>query len=588
MAPATLRAPEVDTPTCPSPLEPLLQQWARRAPDAVAVTAPDGDYTFARLAERVRRLAAGMAAAGVDRGTPVGLCLGRSAESVPALLAVWWLGATVVPTDDRHPAARLKLVLEDAGVQLVIGNRLPDGGAPRRATLLRLAELDRLAADAEPAPCRPVRPDDHAYVIYTSGTTGWPKGVEVSYRALEAFLAALGTLGLTPGGLGINAVSPAFDGWLWCTLLYLLHGQGVAIVDPAVTDLADQISALAPRTVCLTPSLLAACGSDLPTAEVVVVAGEPCPPGLAERFRSGRRLLNVYGPTETTIAATWADSARGDDVTTIGRPLPGYRAYVLDEHRRPVPDGTPGELYLGGRAVASGYRNSPELTAQRFLLDPFAGGTARMYRTGDAVVRRPDGQLEYRGRLDDQVKVRGHRVDLGEVERVAGGDPDVVAVAAFVTQDGDGMGVAVVVAPGADEPMVAARVRARCEQQLPEAMVPAVYPVPALPTLPAGKVDRTALAEATAARAVTGRAPSTVLERRICRVWSALLGRPVEDVDAGFFQLGGHSLLAARAMAALREETGLPLSMRHLLANPTAAGLAAQIERMSGEEEGAR
>lgn len=560
----------------------LLHRWARRSPDAVAVTAPDGRYTFAELADRVRHLAAGLAASGVERGSAVGLCLGRSVESVPALLAVWWLGATAVPTDDRHPVARLKLVLEDAGVRVVVGDRLPDGAAPRHAARLGGADLDRLAATAQPAPCPPVRDEDHAYVVYTSGTTGWPKGVEVGYGNLAAFLAALATLELTPGGVGINAVSPAFDGWLWCTLLYLLHGQGVALVDPTADGptLAETIAALQPSTVCLTPSLLATCERDLPSAEVLVVAGEVCPPVLAERFRHGRRMLNVYGPTETTIAATWADSARGDDVTTIGRPLPGYRAYVLDERRRPVPDGTVGELHIGGPGVAAGYRNSPGLTARRFLPDPFAGQAARMYRTGDAVVRREDGQLEYRGRLDDQVKVRGHRVELGEVERVAGAEADVLAAAAFAGRAGDTVGVGIVVAPGADEHAVAARVRARCARRLPDAMVPLVHPVPALPTSPTGKVDRAALAEA-ARVTTTGRAPGTELERLVCRTWSTVLGHEVTDVDTGFFELGGHSLLAAKAVAALRAETGLSLSVRELLANPTAARLARTLERMS-------
>jgi amino acid adenylation domain-containing protein len=565
-----------------------LTRWARRTPTATAVVAPDGAFTYCELADRVALLAGALAAAGVVPGTAVGLCLGRSRLAVPALLAVWWLGATAVPTDDRHPGERLKFVLSDADVQVIVGDALPGGVAPRRAVRL---DADTLAA---PAPCRNPRPEDCAYVIYTSGTTGRSKGVEVTYRALDTFLAALATVGLPSGGLGINAVSPAFDGWLWCTLLYLLHGQGVALIDLAgssagddvgddtVGDLAERIAALAPRTVCLTPSLLATCADTIPSAEVIVVAGEPCPPGLVERFAQGRRMLNVYGPTEATIAATWADSARGDDLTTIGRPLPGYRVHVLDERRRPVPLGTVGELYIGGPAVARGYRNSPELTAVRFVSDPLGGCGARMYRTGDAVVLRPDGQLEYRGRLDDQVKVRGYRVELSEVERVALQVPDLVVAAAFVTCSGDGIGLAVVLSAGVDEREFARRVRTRCAELLPEPMVPLVYVVTALPVSSAGKVDRAALAHlAVTAQPLSGRPPSTERERQVCQVWSALLPHPVQDVDASFFELGGHSLLAARAVAALRRATGQPLSMRHLLANPTVAQLARELDRLA-------
>ena len=194
----------------------------------------------------------------------------------------------------------------------------------------------------------------------------------MGYGNLDAFLAAIATLGLTPGGVGFNPLSPAFDGWFWCTLLYLLHGQGVAIVDVAGTgtaDLAGAIDAVAPRTTCMSPSMYAACPDDLPSVDVVVIAGEASPPTLARRF-AGRRVLNVYGPTEATIAATWADSAAGDDVTTIGRAIPGYQVHVLDADGQPVGDGEAGELCVAGPGVALGYRNLPDLTADQVRGEP--------------------------------------------------------------------------------------------------------------------------------------------------------------------------------------------------------------------------
>src|SRR5262249_39238290 len=207
-------------------------------------------------------------------------------------------------------------------------------------------------------------------------------------------------------------------------------------------------------------------------ADVVVVAGEPCSPELAQRLSDGRRVLNVYGPTETTIAATWSDSARGDVPGTIGQALPGYRTYVLDEQQQPVQPGTSGELYVGGPAVARGYRNRPDLTADRFVPDPLADG-ARMYRTGDLVIPRPDGQLDFLGRGANQVKIRGFRVELAEVERVAVELPEVCAAAAFVTVAGDALGLAVV-APEAAGGDGCARIREHCASRLPEFMVPAV------------------------------------------------------------------------------------------------------------------
>ncbi|WP_423832811.1 non-ribosomal peptide synthetase [Streptomyces manipurensis] len=575
------------------PLFARLERWTREQPDETAVRAADGSLTFAALTARTARYAAALARAGVGPETPVGLLLGRSRESVPALLAVWSLGGTAVPLDPEHPVERLGGVLRDAGAAVLVAPGTPAGLEAGGITLLTPREVRRSAPGAL-AVSVPAA-DGCAYLIYTSGTTGRPKGVEVTYRGLDTFVAALAGLGLPPGGLGLNAVSPAFDGWLWCTLLYLVHGQGVALTDLSLEGLrraaAEGREALPGglRTVSLTPSLLAAHGAGIDSAEVVVVAGEACPAALAERFADGRRLLNVYGPTEVTIAATWADSRRGDDVTTIGRPLPGYRAYVLDEQLVPVPAGTEGELYLGGPAVARGYRGRPGLTASRFLPDPFQGGGTRMYRTGDVVVRRADGALEYRGRRDDQVKVRGHRIELGEVERVAAELPEVVAAACCPLTTGQTLGLAVVAAPGAEPAELAARVVERCRKQLPAAAVPATVRVlERIPTLTTGKADREALALALAAPETpagaadgTGDAGVSASERVVMTVWAEVLGTRVAGTDADFFELGGHSLAAARVVSELRRSTGLRVGLGALLARPTVAEVAAEIDRLA-------
>jgi amino acid adenylation domain-containing protein len=514
-------------------------------------------------------------AAGAGPGTVVGIGFGRSKRTVPALLAVWQAGATAVPLDDRHPADRLAFVAADAGMRLLLGELSLPG--------VRIVDVAAQGTSAAPA----IAPsaDEPAYLVYTSGTTGQPKGVEVGYGALGTFLNAIATLGLTPGGVGFNPLSPAFDGWFWCTLLYLLHGQGVAIVDTAdagTADLAAAIAAVAPKTVCMTPSMYAACPDDMPGVEVFVVAGEACPPMLPRRF-AGRRLLNVYGPTEATIAATWADSAAGDDVATIGRAIPGYQVHVLDDDGRPVGAGEDGELYVGGPGVALGYRNAPELTAAKFSQNPFGAG--RLYRTGDRVRQRPDGQLEFLGRVDDQVKVRGFRIELGEVERTAAGAEEVRAVAAFVLATGDALGLAVVPGPGVDPQACVEAVTGRCQHLLPDYMMPVVIePVTELPVTPQGKADRGALAARVAiARQSAGRPPVTDRERMVCEVLSGVLPRPVFDTDANFFDSGGHSLLASRAVVALRKETGLRLSIKDLLTHPTPAELAKKLDRLAEE-----
>jgi amino acid adenylation domain-containing protein len=554
-----------------------VDRWAAQLPAATAVTAPDGALTFAELDRTVRELASALRAAGAGPGVPVGLGFGRSALTVPALLAVWHTGATAVPLDDRHPADRLAFILTDAGVQLLLGE------LPAAVTVSGLRVVDRTAT-ATALPAHVPEPGECAYIVYTSGTTGKPKGVEIGYGALGTFLAAIATLGLTPGGVGFNPLSPAFDGWFWCTLLYLVHGQGVAIVDTSGdgTDLAGALAAVAPRTVCMSPSLYAACPDDMPSVDVVVVAGEAATPALVRRFAGRQRVLNVYGPTEATIAATWADSAAGDDVLTIGRALPGYRTYVLGADGEPVAPGGDGELCIGGPAVALGYRNLPDLTRTRFVPNPFDDG--RMYRTGDRVRLRPDGQLEFLGRVDDQVKIRAFRIELGEVERTAVGAEDVRAASAFVLATGDALGLAVVPEPGVDPVTAVEAATGRCQHLLPDFMVPSVVEAVAeLPVTAHGKADRKALADlvATAQASSNGRPPATERERQVCEVWSSVLPRPVYDVDANFFASGGHSLLASRAVVALRKATGLRLSIKDLLTHPTPAELAKKLDRLA-------
>jgi amino acid adenylation domain-containing protein len=557
-----------------------LDRWSTRTPSATAVSAPDGELDFAELARCVSSLAGALAAEGVGAGTVIGLGNGRSRLSIPCWLAIWWLGATAVPIDDRFPADRINFILRDAEVSILLADDVEPGAIPSGVRVMPPASLshDTPVARAE------VAGDDRAYLIYTSGTTGWPKGVEITYAGLGTFLSALGGIGITPGGVGVNPLSPGFDGWLWCSLMYLLHGQGTAIIDLADgdtehSDLATRIAAVAPRTVCLTPSLLAPCVDALASVDTVVVAGEPCPRGLAERLTGRHRVLNVYGPTETTIAATWADSARGDDILTIGRPLPGYSAHVLDDDGLPVPVGGTGELYVGGAAVARGYRNRPDLTAERFGSNPSVAPGERLYRTGDLVTLRSDGQLEYVGRRDGQVKVRGFRVELREVEEVAQELDSVTTAAAFVHESGQTVGLAVVTPP--DHAANRTAIRDHCRDRLPDFMVPATIDfLAALPVTGNGKIDRAELARGAGARDLTGRAPSTSWEIEVCQAWGDVLGRPIADADADFFELGGHSLLAARAVSALRDRTGIKLSMRTLLAHPTPAALAAELDRL--------
>ncbi|MGW2426319.1 non-ribosomal peptide synthetase [Streptomyces sp. NPDC001709] len=565
----------------------LVRRHARDAPEVTAVRASDGTLSFAELDRRADRLAATLAEAGAGPEVAVGVHLSRSVHLVTALLATWRLGAVFVVLDPDHPRQRLSLLLRDAGVSVLVSDprsALVHEGVP----VIDPADVPAFESDV-PADPRPHRPDALAYLVYTSGTTGEPKGVSITYRNVAHLVAALGTLAPEEGRAGGNVLAPAFDGWLWSTLIPLAYGRGVVLADPR--DGTEGLFAGDVDLVTATPSLLAA--HEPPAAEAglrtVVSAGEACPADLAARWSAGRRFINAYGPTETTICATWADTDAGDDPATIGRPLPGYRVQVLDERLRPVPDGTPGELFISGPGVGRGYHRRPGLTAAAFLPDPTAEAE-RMYRTGDLVRARPDGTLEYLGRIDRQLKIRGFRVEPAAVASVARTVPGVRSAAAFPLPGpaGHTLGLAVVPETGAGTTL-AQQVRTAVAAALPDYMVPAsVITVERLPLTVTGKVDESELAELCrqdGAAKSTDDAWGNASEERVAHAWATALGRPVPSAEANFFELGGHSLIATQVVAALRAETGLRLTMRHLFGNPTVRQFAAVLDDLADRDQ---
>ncbi|MEU9365114.1 amino acid adenylation domain-containing protein [Streptomyces avermitilis] len=566
----------------------LVAETARQDPDRVAVRAPDGEFGFAGLDRRANALAAALREHGAGPEHAVGVHLGRTRDLVAALLAVWKTGAAFVPLDPAHPVDRLAATVRDAGVSVLVA----EAAAPLTRAADGVPVLDPSALAVTEAPeVRPERslPDALAYIVYTSGTTGEPKGVAVSYRNLANLVGAVAPLAPPRHGLGGNVLAPAFDGWLWSTVLPLAHGRGVVLADPL--DGMDTVLDGSVDLITATPSLLAA--QEPPTAgsgpRTVVVAGEASAPALVERWSRGRRFVNAYGPTETTICATWADSAAGDDPVTIGRPLPNYRIRVLDRYLRPVPAGTPGELFIAGEGVARGYRDLPGQTAARFLPDPLGDG-GRMYRTGDVVRLRPDRTLEFVGRADQQIKVRGFRVEPAGIERAASAVAGVRS-AAFFTVPGPvapALGLAVVPEDTAGEKLET-EVRTALESVLPDFMVPSyVLRVDRLPLTATGKVDEAALVllcEKNTDRDRAGAAPSTPSGQLVARAWSTVLKKPVDSVEDNFFELGGHSLVATQVVSMLRKETGLRLPMRLLFAHPTVGALAAELDRLAAERE---
>ncbi|GAA2586109.1 hypothetical protein GCM10010399_15170 [Dactylosporangium fulvum] len=548
----------------------MFQAQARSTPDAVAITGDGVDLTYRDLDAEVDRLAARLR----GRGPLIGVGLSRSPAMVVALLAVWRAGAAYLPLDPAYPADRLAFVIADAGVSTVLTE---SSFAERFGAASLLID----AADEDPvnevAPITAIGPDDPAYVLYTSGSTGRPKGVVVPHGALAAFIAAMADIiGPQTGRAWLALTSLSFDISGLELYLPLSRGGRVVIADDTQTGDGAALRALIAKNdvtdVQATPSgwrMLLAAGfdHDVPAA---LVGGEALPATLAAELRGKvGRLTNVYGPTETTIWSTFWPVPEGPADVSIGGPIQGTRVYVVDDRMRPVPTGVPGELVIAGAGVALGYLRRPRLTADRFVPDPWGPAGARMYRTGDRVRRRADGTLEFLGRLDTQVKVRGHRIELGEVEAVLAGCPGVAAAVAAVRDDA--LAAYVTARPGADVDPAAIHDTAR--DMLPAYAVPSTITVlDTLPLTPNGKVDRAALPDPRPYAVAEYVSPRTAAETRIAAVFAEVFGAAEVGAHDDFFALGGHSLLAAKVAARLPG-----LTVRDLFDHPTVEALARRI-----------
>jgi amino acid adenylation domain-containing protein len=592
----------------PATLPALFTAQAAATPSAPAVITHDGQVTdYATLDARSSDLAAWLHGRGVRRGDCVGLCLEPDADLPLALLAVLRADAAYVPIDPATPAARMSELCADAAVRLVLTqDHLAPGLHGLPAPVIPLPAGTGHAAGPE-HPSRagnpPVTPDDLAYILFTSGSAGRPKGVAVTHRNVTAYLRWFtASYQLGPADRSLGYVRYSFD--LSVPELYapLISGGALVLADPARrTDprhLTELARAAGVTVLAATPSVLRLLADDGGLAgcealRLLVTCGEPLPAGLITTVASQTRarLDNQYGPTETTVAVTAWPSRRqapASPIAPLGRPIDDCQVYLNDASGQPVPSGTVGELQVGGEQVARGYAGSPGLTADRFRPDPHAAVPgARLYRTGDLARLRADGELEYAGRADRQVKVRGIRVEPAEVEAVLASHPLVRQAA--VIADGDRL-IAFIV-PAAQTSQTSQVTRASQVTQaelhsflaarLPGHLIPAVLrPLGALPHSPNGKIDYAALAR----QAVPGPPaagylePSTPAETEIAAIYAGLLGRPGVGAADDFFALGGQSLLAVRAVTQIRQRLGVDLPLRTLFAAPTVAGLAREVD----------
>ncbi|GAB1510094.1 non-ribosomal peptide synthetase [Actinophytocola sp. KF-1] len=572
-----------------APLGELVARRVATCRDRTAVVCGDAELTYGELDERANRLARHLIASGAGPERVVALAVPRSVDMVVAWLAVLKSGAAYLPVDPGYPAERIALMLADTAPALLVtttATTLPATATPLvvlddPATAALIAAGSAAAVTDADRTC-PLLVSHPAYVIFTSGSTGRPKGVVVTHRGIAGVAAAhIGRLGLDTSSRFLLAVSISFDVSMADIAMTLLAGATLVVPTPerhlVGTDLATLVTEHAVTHTDLVASMLASVPADrdLPTLRGFVVGGEACSPELVARWSPGRTMMQVYGPTETTVVATMSDPLSGVDTPPIGRPVHNTRAHVLDHRLAPVPPGVPGELYIAGDGLARGYLNQPGMTAERFVPDPFGAPGARMYRTGDLVRRRRDGNLVFLGRADRQVKIRGHRVELGEIQAAVLRHPDVTDAAVVVHEDRPGDRRLVAYAVTAADP---GDLRAHLATALPDHMVPsAVVVLDVLPLSPNGKLDRTALPAPHLAAAAGERPPRDPREQALCDLFAEVLGVPRVGIDDSFFDLGGHSLLATRLASRVRAALGVELPIRALFEAPTVAGLAGHL-----------
>ena len=576
----------------------LFARQAALAPDAVALVSGDESLTYAEVGERAGRLAGVLAGRGAGPERVVAVMMPRSASLVIALHAVHKTGAAYLPVDPAYPAERVAFMLGDAHPAVVVTTRECAGQLPPGVPALILdtaqaaAELAAISAD-ECDQTSKATPAGAAYVIFTSGSTGRPKGVVVPHEGIVNRLQWMQSeYQLRPDDRVLQKTPAGFDVSVWEFFWPLMTGAALVVAkpeghqDPAY--LAGLINRERVTTVHFVPSMLeefvrAPEAATCRGLRRVICSGEALPGRLAERFHDllDAGLHNLYGPTEASVDVTYWEClpGAGRDVVPVGRPVANTRVFVLDSWLRLVPAGVAGELYVAGVQLGRGYLGRAGLTAGRFVACPFGAGE-RMYRTGDLVRWSAGGELVFLGRADDQVKVRGHRVELGEVEAVLAGLPGVAQAVAVVREDrpGDRRLVGYVV-PGPGGGAGGAGLRELAGRVLPEYMVPAaVVEVAELPLTPNGKVDRRALPAPDLAGLAGSRRPRTPQEEVLCEIFADVLGLPRVGIDDSFFELGGHSLLATRLAARVRSVLGAELGIRSVFESPTVAGLAARLD----------
>ena len=562
----------------------LFAAQAARTPEAIAVVFEDQQLTYAQLDARANQLAHHLRSLGVGPEVVVGLCVERSPEMLVGLLGILKGGGAYLPLDPAYPSERLAFMLEDARAPVLITqaallDQLPAYGA-------RIVQIDAdwpaIARQPTTTPRSGLHPHNTAYVIYTSGSTGTPKGVAVGHGSIPNLAAVeVDRLTITAEARVLQFASPSFDAAIWEITASLAAGARLILMaadERGGETLGNLIRAQGVTHATLPPVVLGDLPAELPL-QTLIVAGEACTPELVERWSAGRCMINAYGPTETTVCATMSEALMGGSIPPIGRPIWNTQVYVLDGGLEPVPAGVVGELYIAGAGLARGYLHRAGLTAERFVANPFGAAGSRMYRSGDLARWRADGVLEFVGRADQQVKVRGFRIEPGEIEAALVRHPAVSQAVVVAREDAPGQKrlVAYVVA-AADREIDTSALRRRLGESLPDYMVPSsIVVLDALPLTANGKLDRHALPAPDLTPSVV-RLPRTPQEEVLCALYAEVLGVERVGIDDDFFALGGHSLLATKLISRIRATLDVEIAIRSLFEAASVEALAKRLD----------
>jgi amino acid adenylation domain-containing protein len=569
-----------------------IEMQVERTPDATAVVYEDHQLSYLELNRRANQLAHYLVGGSVKPDVRVALCIQRGLEMVIGLLGVLKAGGAYVPLDPSYPERRLSYILEDSQAQIILSQQCLVKALPQNRAQVVCMDRDweRIAQESRDNPGIEVKPENLAYVIYTSGSTGIPKGVAVQRGALVNLITAMARQpGLSAEGALLAVTSLSFDISMLEIYLPLVTGARMIVVGRESAADGNRLAQLLTTTgathMQATPAtwrVLMDSGWKVDPSLAVLCGGEALPRDLAGKLLDkSLQVWNLYGPTETTIWSTMSLLASDSEVMSIGRPIDNTQVYILDGVFQPVPIGVPGEIYVGGKGLARGYFHRPDLTAERFMADPFsqeAGG--RCFRTGDLARYRYNGEIEFLGRVDYQMKIRGFRVEPGEIEAVLNQYPGIkqVAVVALEDQPGEHRLVAYVVE---NENLDRNNLREYVQSKLPNHLVPSAFvKMEQIPLTPNGKIDRRALPRPNlSVESIDDDPPDNAIEEILCGVWAEVLHLARVGPHRNFFELGGHSLLATRVISKIRDVFGVEIPLRALFENPTVAGLREIVER---------